>query len=211
MGSRLIISGGGIGGMTSALSLQRAGIDVMVYERSPTSAEVGAGMSLWPNATRVLQSLGLLEQVLACGEPVTRFNLHGPGGNLISSISMSGFSTPALCIHRSHLHRVIRSQLEAGRLKTGVRVEGFVQQIDGVIAKLAGGLEAKADGLIAADGINSTIRAQLHGAGEPIFRGYCVWRGIAPVPRGAIKGHISETWGSGRRFGILPMGEGRVC
>jgi 2-polyprenyl-6-methoxyphenol hydroxylase-like FAD-dependent oxidoreductase len=153
----------------------------------------------------------LLEQVLVSGEPVTQFNLYRPNGKLISAIAMTGFQTPALCIHRADLHRALRSQLPEGCLKSGLRVESFAQGSNGVIAKCEGGFEASADGLIAADGINSAVRAQIHGSGEPIYRGYCIWRGIAPEIPGAVQGHISETWGAGRRFGVMPMGKGRVC
>jgi 2-polyprenyl-6-methoxyphenol hydroxylase-like FAD-dependent oxidoreductase len=211
MSKKLIVAGGGIGGLTAALALHRAGFDATVYERAPAFTEIGAGMSLWPNATRVLHSLGVLEQVLTSGEPVTQFNLHRPNGKLISAIAMTGFQTPALCIHRADLHRALRTQLPEGCLKSGLRVESFAQESNGVVARFAGGLEASADGLIAADGINSAVRAQIHGEGAPIYRGYCIWRGIAPQIPGATKGHISETWGAGRRFGVMPMGEGRVC
>ena len=197
--------------MAAALALHRAGMDVTVYERASAFIEVGAGISLWPNATRVLRSLGVLEEVLAGGEIVAQFNLHRPSGSLISTIPMCGFSTPALCIHRADLHRAIRNQLPDRCLKLNQRFESFARESDQVIAMFAGGLEASADGLIAADGINSAIRAQIHGACEPVYRGYCIWRGIAPEIKGAVQGHISETWGSGRRFGILPMGRGRIC
>lgn len=211
MSKKLIIAGGGIGGLTAALALNRAGFDVTVYERSPAFNEIGAGMSLWPNATRVLLSLGVLEQVLAGGEPVTHFNLFRPKGELISAIAMTGFQTPALCIHRADLHQALRSQLPEGCLIPGQHVESFEQDSDGVIARFEGGHDVCGDALIAADGINSAIRAQIHGQGEPIYRGYCIWRGIAPEIPGAVRGHISETWGSGRRFGVMPMGRGRVC
>jgi len=208
---KLIISGGGIGGVATALALHRAGFETTVFERAPAFTETGAGMSLWPNATRVLRSLGVLEQILECGEPVTQFNLHRPNGKLISAIKMTGFGTPALCIHREDLHRALRAQLPEGCLVLGQRIEAYSQDGNGVTARSAGGLEASADGLIAADGINSAIRSQIHGPGEPVYRGYCIWRGIAPEIPGAVQGHISETWGSGRRFGIMPMGRGRVC
>jgi 2-polyprenyl-6-methoxyphenol hydroxylase-like FAD-dependent oxidoreductase len=211
MGKKLIIAGGGIGGLTAALSLRQAGFDVAVYERAPAFREIGAGMSLWPNATRVLRSLGVLEQVLACGEPVTQFNLYRPSGKLISAIVMTGFQTPALCLHRADLHRALRNQLPEGCLVPAQRVASFEQGPDCVTAKFDGGYEASADGLIAADGIHSAVRAQIHGPGDPIYRGYCIWRGMAPEMPGAERGHISETWGAGRRFGVMPMGRGRVC
>ena len=159
----------------------------------------------------MLRSLGVLEQVLASGEPVTQFNLIRPSGKLISAIAMTGFQTPALCIHRADLHRALRSQLPEGTLIPGQRVESFEQDSGGVIARFEGGHGVRADGLIAADGINSAVRAQIHGQGEPIYRGYCIWRGIAPETPGAVRGHISETWGAGRRFGVMPMGRGRFC
>lgn len=197
--------------MTAALALHRAGIAVTVYEQAPAFTEIGAGMSLWPNATRVLESLGVLEPVLADGESVAQFNLLRPDGRLISAIPMAGFPTPALCIHRADLHQAIRAQLPGGCVVSGHRLEGFEQLPERVIARFSGGLEATADGLVGADGINSAVRAQIHGPSEPIYRGYSIWRGIAPEVSGAVRGHISETWGTGRRFGILPMGRGRVC
>jgi len=206
-----MVVGGGIGGMTAALALDRAGIDVAVYERAPAFAEVGAGLSLWPNATRVLQSLGVLEAVVERGEPVVQFNLLKPDGNPIFAMPMTGFSTPTVCVHRADLHWMLRSRLPGECLRPNHRLVGFSQDAKSVSARFSNGLEVDADGLIASDGINSTVRSQIHGASEPIYRGYCIWRGIAPEIPGAIKGHISETWGSGRRFGILPMGHGRVC
>jgi 2-polyprenyl-6-methoxyphenol hydroxylase-like FAD-dependent oxidoreductase len=211
MTKRIIVAGGGIGGMAAALALHRAGVDVTVFERAPAFAEVGAGMSLWPNATRILQALGVLEPVLAHGEPVTQFNLRRPGGQLISAIAMTGFPTPALCIHRAELHRALGRPLPIRSLEVNQRLEEFVQGRDEVVARFSGGLEARADGLVGADGINSVVRSQMCGSGESIYRGYCIWRGIAPEIPGAVRGHISETWGSGRRFGIMPMGQGRVC
>ncbi len=211
MNRELLIAGGGVGGITAALALHRAGMKVTVFERAVAFAEIGAGMSLWPNATRILHSLGVLAPVMARGEAVTHFNLHRPDGSFISSICMDGFSTPALCIHRADLHRSILEALPASCIESGQAIASFASSDDRATARLANGREVAADGLIGADGLHSAIRAQLHGAAPPVFRGYCVWRGIAPNPGGLVRGHISETWGAGLRFGILPMGQNRVC
>jgi 2-polyprenyl-6-methoxyphenol hydroxylase-like FAD-dependent oxidoreductase len=168
-------------------------------------------MSLWPNATRILESLGVLGPVIARGDPVTHFNLMRPDGRIISGIPMGGFATPALCIHRADLHRVLREALPESCLEANQRVQSFSQDRDRVTVNTATGRSHDADGLIGADGIHSAIRAQLHGALNPTHRGYCIWRGIAPAIPGGVPGHISETWGWGRRFGILPIGQGRVC
>ena len=211
MGPRIIIAGGGIGGTAAALALHRAGFPVTLYEQSADFAEVGAGMSLWPNATRVLRDLGLLDRVTALGEPVNDFQLLRPDGRVISIINMGGFATPALCLHRADLHRCLRDPLPPARLEANQRLVSFTEDGGRVTATFSGGREVPADGLVGADGIRSVIREQLHGESPPIYRGYCVWRGIAPRVKGLVRGRITETWGAGRRFGILPMGGDRVC
>ncbi len=211
MTRKLIIAGGGIGGLAAAVALRRAGFEVAVCERAAAYRETGAGMSLWPNATRVLEAWGVLGALLERGEPVTRFNLRSARGGLISGLSMEGFSTPALCIHRTDLHRALREQLPADCLLSDRRLEGFDGHERSVVVRFSGGRDVEADGLVGADGIHSTVRSQIHGVQEPVYRGYCIWRGIAPEIPGLEKGHISETWGSGQRFGILPMGQGLIC
>jgi 2-polyprenyl-6-methoxyphenol hydroxylase-like FAD-dependent oxidoreductase len=211
MSSKLIVAGGGIGGLAAAFALRRAGLEAAVYERAPAFAEVGAGLSLWPNATRILKAWGLLEAVLELGEPVAGFDLRRPDGNLIAAVSLAGFGVPALCLHRADLHRVLLRALPDSCLAPSHRLEGFRQDSEGVWARFATGLEVRADGLVAADGINSAVRSQLHGRGAPNYRGYCIWRGIAPANPGCARGRNSETWGRGRRFGIMPIGQGRIC
>jgi 2-polyprenyl-6-methoxyphenol hydroxylase-like FAD-dependent oxidoreductase len=211
MGPRIIIAGGGIGGTAAALALHRAGFPITLFEQSAAFAEVGAGMSLWPNATRVLQSLGVLDRVMALGELVNEFQLLRPDGRVISTLNMGGFATPALCLHRADLHRCLREPLPPEQLEVNQRLLAFTQDADGVTAKFPDGREVTAEALIGADGIRSVIRAQLHGESPPIYRGYSVWRGIAPEAKGLVRGRITETWGAGRRFGILPMGRGLVC
>jgi 2-polyprenyl-6-methoxyphenol hydroxylase-like FAD-dependent oxidoreductase len=212
MAAKLIIAGGGIGGLAAALALRRSGIEASVYERAPSFAELGAGMSLWPNATRVLKAWGILDPLAEAGEPVEQFDLLRPDGRMISSIPMGGYPTPALCIHRADLHRVLRASLGDAPLESGRRLVGFAENGKAsVVARFADGHEAEADGIVGADGINSVVRAQLHGASPPVYRGYRIWRGISPDIRGTVLGHISETWGRGRRFGIMPMGQGRIC
>ncbi len=208
---KFIIVGGGIGGLAAAVALRRAGCEAEVYERAPAFREVGAGVSLWPNATRVLRMWGVLERVLARGAEVTRFDLRRAEGVRLASIAMSGFDTPAVCVHRAELHAALLAELPAACLKTDHTLESFALAGAGVVARFYGGREARADGLIGADGIHSVVRAQLHGAVAPTFRGYSIWRGLAPAIEGIARGPISETWGRGQRFGIMPIGPDRIC
>jgi 2-polyprenyl-6-methoxyphenol hydroxylase-like FAD-dependent oxidoreductase len=125
---------------------------------------------------------------------------------------MDTVNSPSLCIHRADLHRLLRQALAPGRVVPNRRLDSFAAGTHGgVTAHFAEGTSVDADGLIGADGVGSAVRAQLHGASAPIYRGYCIWRGIAPDMGGRTRGTISETWGRGRRFGVLPMGQGRVC
>lgn len=211
MSKKFIIVGGGIGGLATALALYRAGVEVELFERATAIREVGSGLSLWPNATRVLQSLGVLEEATSRAEIVTRFNLQRPDGTRIATIAMGGFDTPTLSVHRAELHTTLLTALPKGCLKTDHTMQAFVQDTAGVTAIFSNGREVRADGLIGADGIRSVVRGQLHGTVAPLFRGYCIWRGIAHDPGGIPRGPISETWGHGQRFGIMPMGQGRIC
>src|ERR1700692_3347272 len=92
------IVGGGIGGVASAVALHQVGIDAIVYERAPQLREVGAGMMLWPNATRVLRDLGLLENVLAHSGPNSHFLVRASGGKIMMDIALGEFDVPAVCM-----------------------------------------------------------------------------------------------------------------
>ncbi len=212
MSRRVIIAGGGIGGLAAAVALDRAGLDVQVYERAPVFAEAGAGMSLWPNATRILRSWGLLDAVMAVGEPVSSFDLLRPTGAAISEIPMGVGDSPAVCLHRADLHRILRQALSPGQLNPSRILTSFHEGEDGrVTARFGDGGEASGEGLIGADGVGSVVRERLHGRASPVYRGYTIWRGIARGVGVQGKGHISETWGSGQRFGVMPIGGGQVC
>jgi 2-polyprenyl-6-methoxyphenol hydroxylase-like FAD-dependent oxidoreductase len=203
------IIGGGIGGVASAVALHRAGIDATVYERAPELLEVGAGMMLWPNATRVLKELGLLERVAACSGPNQHFLVRSRAGRILMNIGLGSFDVPALCTRRADLLEALVSALPQERIRLGHDFEFFAQQKDGVSVHFSGGVSAEHDFLIGADGIRSRIRSQLLGVHEPVYRGYTVWRGLAHLAGAIPSGSNSETWGRGKRFGILNTGGDR--
>jgi 2-polyprenyl-6-methoxyphenol hydroxylase-like FAD-dependent oxidoreductase len=211
MTPRLIIVGGGIGGLTAALALRRIGWDVVLHEQAAVFTEIGAGMSLWPNATRILRSLGLLDAVLARARLASRFQLLRADGRRLATLSLEGFPTPALFIHRADLHRLLVAALPPSILINRRRLLDFSQDARSVTAHFADGSAIHGDGLIGADGIHSTVRTRLHGSRPPCYRGYQIWRGIAPEVPGIAPDQISESWGRGQRFGILPLGQGRIC
>lgn len=202
-----LIVGGGIGGMTTALALHRIGWQVHVFEQAPVLGEVGAGISLWPNATRVLQRLGVLDALIEAGQPIERVQICKPSGQVLSEVTAgAAFEVPSLCIHRAALHRILVEALPPSMLHLGEGIDTF-QETDTRVTVDYRGKTFRGNVLIGSDGIHSCIRQQIVGSRQPMYRGYTVWRGIAPCPVPDAYTHMgTETWGSGRRFGLFPVG-----
>src|ERR1700691_1209035 len=145
------IIGGGIGGVGAAVALHRAGIDATVYERANALREVGAGMMLWPNATRVLKELGLLERVAALSGPNQHFLVRSSAGTILMDIALGHFEVPALCTRRSDLLDALISALPLDSVRLGHDFESFENRKGGVGVTFAGGLSAEHDFVIGAD------------------------------------------------------------
>src|SRR5271167_3538892 len=192
------IIGGGIGGVAAAVALHRAGIDATVYERANELREVGAGMMLWPNATRVLKELGLLERVVALSGPNHRFLVQSSTGSILMNIGLGHFDVPALCTRRSDLLDALISALPADRVRLGHNFAHLERQQSSVGIQFSNGVSVEHDFLIGADGIRSRVRCQSLGVHEPIYRGYTVWRGLARLKGSVPDGSNSETWGRGK-------------
>jgi 2-polyprenyl-6-methoxyphenol hydroxylase-like FAD-dependent oxidoreductase len=204
------IIGGGIGGTAVAAALHKFGIHATVYERAPLLKEAGAGMMLWPNATRVLNSLGLLEAIAARSGPSTHFLVQAKCGRVLMNIALGDSDVPAICTRRSDLLETLQAALPEGRMRLGSEFTHLEQTASSVRIHFAGGCMAEHDAVIGADGIRSRVRSQLFGRSDPVYRGYAVWRGVSAYSGPAIRaGHNSETWGRGSRFGILNLGHGQ--
>ena len=201
------IIGGGIGGVAAAVALRQVGIDAVVYERAPGLREAGVGMMLWPNATRVLRDLGLLEHVLERSGPNTHFLVRARGGEVLMNIALGDFDVPAICARRSDLLAVLIAALPPESVRLGSELHHLEQVGDKVRIYFASGVVKEHNIVIGADGIRSRVRSELFGASDPIYRGYTVWRGMASYDGCAARsGANSETWGAGHRFGILNTG-----
>lgn len=205
------VVGGGIGGLATAAALHQHGVEVAVYERAPALGEVGAGISLWPNATRALDRLGALDAVRGAAGPIGALNVRDAAGRLLLRAPVAGHDAPALCAYRPDLVSALADLLPAGTLQTGKALASVEAEGDRARLLLADGSTAEADVVVGADGLRSTVRAYVTGdASAPVYRGHPIWRGVGPLPPTFVAGEISETWSDGRRFGLLDVGRGRA-
>jgi 2-polyprenyl-6-methoxyphenol hydroxylase-like FAD-dependent oxidoreductase len=209
-GAPAIVVGGGIGGLSAAIALRRAGIQADVYERAPELREVGAGISLWPNATRQLRRWGLLDEVLRRGFRFTGGEMRTARGAVLTQMPLPAADAPAVLIHRADLHAVLADALPPWAVRTGAEFERLRETADGVAAEFGEAGTVEGSFLVGADGLWSAVRRQVLADGDPVYRGYPVWRGVAPA--GAVQWPtLTETLGRGLRFGIVPIGGGRVA
>ena len=211
------VIGGGIGGSAAALSLLKAGFDVEVYERASVLREVGAGIVLTPNATRVLHGLGFAAELAALGVAARAWRQRrwDDGKTLMYSAVAPPAGAPALfCTsHRSDVLAMLAGKLPRERLHLGHRLTGFAERSGRVEMQFDNGATASADIMIGADGIHSTVRELLFGAESPRFTGCVAYRGLVPAERLA---HLdlpieSQIWmGPGKHFVHYPVAAGRL-
>ena len=208
---RVLIVGGGIGGLAAALALGREGFAPIVYERAPALLEVGAAIAVWPNAFRVLERLGLCEAVLARAGRMRSVRWLGRDGHPYNQFTFPETGSPAVALHRADLQGALLRSLPTESVHLGKTLAGFVEEGEEVRARFDDGTEVACDVLVGADGLHSRVRAQLLDDGEPVYRGYTVWRGVARLEHEALAaGTASEIYGEGRRFGVGPVGLGRT-
>lgn len=186
------IVGGGIGGLTAAACLLKRGIDVVVHEQAGALGEVGAGIQLSANATRVLDHLGLVDRLLAAGyQPASyqfrMFDTH----EILQEIPLGeGYlnrhGVPYLSVHRADLLDALVSAVTSQKpdaIRLGAKLTGFAEDTDGVTLTFADGEEVRASALIAADGIGSLVRAEILGATPVNYTGDQSWRILVPADR----------------------------
>jgi salicylate hydroxylase len=183
------VVGGGVGGLSAALSLLAAGFDVYVYEQAPTLGEVGAGVQVSPNASRILHRLGLGEALARTGvKPLALHQRRWDDGRTLlrtpwadSLEATCGF--PYYQMHRADLLDAVADAIPAERIHLGHRLVGLTDDGDCVRARFANGASADVDVLVGADGIHSQVRAELFGPEKPRFTGCVAYRGLIPAER----------------------------
>ena len=208
---RIDIIGGGIGGLTTALALRQFGFEPDVFEQAPDLLDVGAAILMWPNAMRVLHRLGLAETIRQQGSNLEQARWLNRDGKLLKHFRLPESDIPAMALHRAELQHTLLRALPRESIHLGHAFEASEQLPDRIVAHFSNGSSFESDVLIAADGLHSRARAQLLDDGPPVDHGYTAWRGVVPyTPASLPPATAIEIYGHGRRFGIGPLGSGKV-
>lgn len=204
---KALIVGGGIGGLTAAVAFHQRGWQVEVLERAPRFTEIGAGLSIQPNGLRALDTLGLGEALRIGGAAGPPLGIRRRQGSWLIRNDIGDlerrFGRWAV-VHRAALVDLLRAALPAAALRPGTAV----RQVDSAGTVVHDGGASTADLVVGADGVHSVTRRSVWPqAPGPRYVGYTTWRLLAPSP--SVSASV-ETWGRGRRFGQVPMPDGRV-
>jgi len=209
---RVIIIGAGIGGMTAAIALRRRRIDVEVYERAAALTEVGAGVSLWPNALKALYQLGMKQRLDALSFVAEAGALRSAEGVVLSRTSAqefaSRFGLAVTVFHRAELLDALLNEALGIPIHLSHELEDVEQDAGGVTVQFSNGARSRGDVIVGADGLRSTVRSHLGVPGVLRYAGYTAWRGIVGFETAGLM--AGETLGCGQRFGLVPITRNRV-
>jgi len=219
---RILIAGAGIGGLTAALALLQRGHEVHLFEQAAELREVGAGVQLSANGTRILIALGLraaMQQII-CEPAGKEIRLWSTGQTWplfdLGETSVARYGAPYWMVHRGDFHAVLRDavlQAAPDAIRTGAAVTGFDQTDSGITLHLGCGDHIEGDALIGADGVHSAIRGHMFGVGGAQFTGIMAWRGLIPMRR--LPAHmqrlVGTNWnGRGGHVVTYPLRRGEI-
>jgi salicylate hydroxylase len=216
---KVLVAGAGIGGLTAALAALRKGFDVEVYEQASELKEVGAGLQLSANGTRVFYELGVGERLksLSCEVEGKEIRLWNTGETWkafdLGKVSLERYGYPYFTVYRPDLLEVLVSAIGRERIHLGSKCVGFTQDEHVVALELDGGGTVSGDCLIGADGVHSQVRQTLFGRDQPQFTGIVVWRGLVPMEDlpDHMRRMVGSNWvGPGAHVVHYPLRAGKV-
>jgi FAD-dependent urate hydroxylase len=183
---RILIVGGGIAGLTTAIALRRRGFGPELVEQAASWRTLGMGIVIQPNAMRLLRELDIASYLEQTGAAVRRFQFLNKSGEVLSEIDLtelwSGVGS-GVAIERGELQKALLRSVDCARCRLGVAVTSLSQREGSVSIGFSDGGTADYDLAIGADGIGSTVRALAIGATTPRYCGQAAWRALAPIRR----------------------------
>ena len=215
----VLVVGGGIGGLTAALALRRAGFDARIYEQTSVLREVGAGVAISPNAVKVLHRLGLADALRSIAVvPQSLDTRDWQSGALLGRVPLaeaaeSRWGAPFYHLHRADLHNVLRAAVGDSNITLGAHAVAIEPSEAEVTVRFADGTSAIGDVLIGADGIHSVVREHVAGADRAVWSRQVSWRGLAPAEIGRNMGlemRHHSFWGPRKQFVCFYVAGGRL-
>ena len=207
---RALVVGGGIGGLATAIALAQAGHEPLVFERASALEAVGAGIALSPNAVAALERVGVADEVRRRGYAPRHALVLNRRGRVLSELPYAERGWEMLGVHRADLQEALVGALPEEALRLRTACTGF-ERLDGrVRVRLADGGTEEGDVLVGADGIHSVVRSGLFGDSELRYSGHSAWRAVTERLPSVSDERFSESWGPGARFGLVPIGGGRL-
>ncbi|MCK0156911.1 FAD-dependent monooxygenase [Cellulophaga sp. F20128] len=204
------IIGAGIGGLTTALAFEKLNIPYRLYEKSDRINTVGAGIWLAPNALKVMQWLGVLQQITAAGNAIDRITIATATLDVLADSMQDeakeeyGFST--IAIHRATLQKILANNVPSDKISWGRGLAKFSEIDGGVRLTFLDGTTTDSKYIIGADGINSVVRNQLFPESTIRYSGQTCWRGVTNYALAEDFNHRGmELWGNQTRFGISKL------
>jgi len=186
---KILIAGGGIGGLTIAIALREAGFDCTLFEKTPTLSEVGAGITIWENALKVFRELGVYDLLSTHGMFLQKGTLGTYDGKILSGIGIDTIveknsKAQLLGIHRAELQQVLYKALPNDLVRFNSPIVNIQEEETKITIILKDGSKESGDLLVGADGIHSVVRKYLLGPAPPRYSGYTCWRGIGKIFEG---------------------------
>lgn len=215
MNGRVIILGGGIGGLCTSIALRQSGIDAVVYEQAAQFSEVGAGIQVWVKGMEALRQLGVADTVRDAGAQVHHHRFFNAAGTPLYSANLAKFAhrygapTPVM-IPRTNLIGALSAAVDQDTMHLGRRVTGIDESEDTVTVRFEDGTTDKADLLIAADGINSTVRRHLFPTVRTRTASYRYVRSLVEHPAPFENNVFAMFLGRGNRIAVGDCGDGRL-
>lgn len=210
-GDGVLIVGGGIAGLATAAGLARAGIPCEIVERATEWRPVGAGIVLGVNAMRVMRGLGAADAVAERGACLRRGAITDARGATLGGTDFALLEPefgPTIALHRAALHEVLRAAAPEVPVALGTTVDAIEPRSDGVDVRLSDGSARRCAIVVGADGLRSRVRELVFGGDRIRYAGYTCWRFVVEAPVERVE--MREMWGRGQRFGVVPIGGGRV-
>ena len=202
---KIAVIGGGIAGLTFSRCLSPEKFDIHIFEKKASFGEIGAAISIFPNALCVMDQIGLLDKIVKNSGQIQKIFFKTSKGEILSS-SEPSYEYPIICAHRASFHKILFDDIDA-ILHTDFRLKSILNRDDGKVELIFENGETELfDAVIGADGMHSTVRKFVLNDGDPVYRGYNIWRGV--VKSGFDIGYGSETYGVGQRVGIVPIKDG---